>query len=180
MTDREKSLAEFRQGIGGIDPMLDQAEGYGRAIRATQKVVRSQGQVMSAALENNFQLYHTNKKLVAQNRGLTAEVKHLERRLELADKENARLAEYIQRLETGGGDKFKALYEDCRKTLQAFLFDLVDPDKLRERLQDMDEQRKELEKLPELVTRKELVAMEVVQPTPEELQELQRERGAEQ
>jgi GTP1/Obg family GTP-binding protein len=176
MSDRDKMLSEFRQGIGGIDPMLDQAESYGRAIRETQGLMRQQGQVMSATLQNNHTLYHTNKKLVAENRDLHASNKSLCQANDALHAQNERQREYIQRLESSGSDKFKPLYEDARKTLLSFLHDALSPDQLRERLKAMDEQRKELEALPEVVTRRELIEMEVVVPTPAERAELEREQ----
>lgn len=177
MTDREKSLAEFRQGIGGIDPMLDQAESYGRAIREVQGVMRQQGHVASAALQNNFMLYHTNKKLVAENRELKEANKSLGQANDALHAQNERQKEYIIRLESSGGDKYKALYEDARRTLQSFLHDLLTPEQLKERLDAMQAQAKELQALPELVTRKELLQMEAVAPTTqEEMQELQAEK----
>jgi hypothetical protein len=175
MSDREKSLAEFRQGIGGIDPMLDQAESYGRAIREVQGVMRQQGHVASAALQNNFMLYHTNKKLVAENRELRETNEILGQANDALHAQNERQREYIIRLESSGGDKYKSLYEDARKTLLSFLHDALTPEQLKERLDAMQAQATELKALPELVTRRELIAMEVVEPTREEQAELERE-----
>jgi hypothetical protein len=161
MTDRDTQLAGLRESIGGIDPVLDQAANYGKGVRAIQKIVHEQGQVMSKTLENNHLLYHTNKKLVAQNRELVAENESLRRRFEIISERNSQLE---RTLANGGGDTFLALYTECRKTLEAYLHDAMTPEELRRKLVEMEAQKKELQALPELVTEAELVAMEVIEP----------------
>jgi hypothetical protein len=160
MTDRESQLAGIRASIGGIDPVLDQAANYGRGVRAVQKVVHEQGQVMSRALENNHLLYHTNKKLVAENRQLKAAMESLQRRFDIVSERNSQL----ERAMTPSSDYYLALYTECRKTLEAFLHDAMTPEELQKKLAAMEDQKKELQSLPELVTEAELVEMEVIDP----------------
>lgn len=161
MTDRDSQLAGLRASVGGIDPVLDQAENYGRGIRAMRAIVHEQGQVMSATLSNNHLLYHTNKKLVAENRELKSELESLQRRFDILSDRATRME---QTLALGGGDSFLALYTEARRTLEAYLHDAISPSELRKKLEEMDAQRKELQGLPELVTEEELVAMEVLLP----------------
>lgn len=161
MTDRETQLAGLRASVGGIDPVLDQAANYGRGVRAVQKVVHEQGQVMSAALSNNHLLYHTNKKLVAENRELKAAMESLQRRFDIVSERNTQLE---KTLANGGGDYFLALYTECRKTLDSFLSDAMTSEQLRKKLDEMEAQKKELQSLPELVTEAELIEMEVIEP----------------
>jgi hypothetical protein len=160
VTDRDSQLAGLRASIGGIDPLLDQAESYGRAVKEVQKTTRAQGQVMSKALENNHLLYHTNRKLVARNRELEAENKSLRWRLDIVSYRCSQL----ERAMTPSSDYYLALYTECRKTLEAYLSDAMTPERLRKKLDEMEEQKKELQALPELVTEAELVAMEVIEP----------------
>lgn len=161
MTDRDEHLAGIRAQVGGIDPVLDQAANYGKGVRALQKVVHEQGQVTSLALQNNFALYHTNKKLVAENRELRAENASLNRRFDIVSE---RCTQLEKTLANGGGDTFLALYTEARKTLESFLHDAISPEELAKRLKAMEDQRKELQSLPELVTAEELEAMDVAVP----------------
>jgi hypothetical protein len=158
MNDRDRSLTELRQGIGGIDPVLDQAANYGKGVRAVQKVMHEQGQVMSAALSNNHALYHTNKKLVGRLREIDAENASLIRRVNLLADENLQLSHYVAKLEAGGGDRFRPLYEQAQRTLNAYLFDALTQDELRARLGDMNAQAKEIEAMPDKATDEEINA----------------------
>jgi hypothetical protein len=164
MTDRDTMMGAFRQGVGGIDPILDQAANYTKGVRAVQQVMRQQGEVMSATLSNNHLLYHTNKKLTARLRELEDENESLLRRLDILSQQNTAQAEYIDKLESNGSDRFRALYEDSRRTLELYLTDALTQDQLRQRLGDMKAQADELAKMPDLVTKAELVAMEVETP----------------
>jgi hypothetical protein len=161
MTDRDKMLSELRQSAGGIDPVLDQAESYGRAVKEVQKTTRAQGEVMSLALDNNFNLYHTNKKLVAENRGLKSQ----NRALELATTElRRRLEEIESRFGEAGGDGYKALWLHAQRTMEGWLHDALTPEALAEKLAAMKQQAAEIAALPERVTEAELVEMEVIVP----------------
>jgi hypothetical protein len=156
MSERDEKLAGFRASMDAIDPVLDQAANYGKGIRAVQHVMHEQGQVMSAALANNHNLYHTNRKLVDENRALTGDKAQLASKLERERAKNEYQAEYIAKLEAGGGDKFRALYEQARQTLANYLHDALTSEELRQRLGDMEAQRKEIEALPERATPEEI------------------------
>lgn len=158
MTERDRLLTELRQGIGGIDPVLDQAANYGKGVRAVQQVMHEQGQVMSAALTNNHALYHTNKKLVARCRELDADNASLNRRFEIISARNAALGQYIGKLESGGSDRFRVLYEETRRTLELYLTDALTQDQLRKRLGDMKAQAEEIEAMPDKATEEEINA----------------------
>ena len=151
-------VGELVAGIGGIDPVLDQAANYGKGVRAVQRVMHEQGQVMSAALANNHALYYTNKKLVARMRELDAETASLRRRFDILGEQNSRQAQYIEKLEAGGGARFRALYEHARKTLELYLFDMVTQDEIRTRLGDMKAQAEEIDKMPDKATDEEINA----------------------
>lgn len=146
---REEGLVALRQEVGGIDPVLDNAADYASAVREVQKTVRQQGQVMSATLSNNHTLYHTNKKLVPENRALRDQVAQLTRALEQRD---VRIAELESTLGTGGSDRYKALWTKAMKTLNAYNYDLLDHDQLAARLDEMKKQAAEIEAQPETAT----------------------------
>jgi hypothetical protein len=156
MNERDKALSELRQGIGGIDPMLDLAENYGRGVKAVQSVVRQQGEVTSLALANNHQLYHTNKKLVARSRELEAEMAGLRRRFDIISQQNQEQARYIAQLEAAGGDRYKPLYEHAARTLAAFMHDAIPVDQLPAKLKAMKKQAAEIEAMPERATEEEI------------------------
>jgi hypothetical protein len=59
--------------------IVSEAENATRAFHAVRKVVKEQGQVMSAALENNGSLWETNKKLRRDIADVTATSQRLER-----------------------------------------------------------------------------------------------------
>ena len=175
MTDeRDKAIGELRQQVGGIDPVLDQAASYGRAINETRKLARAQGQVMSAALENNHTLYHTNKEL---KRRLDEAERTARSASENAAALRARLGAayaYATALEACGGDKFRPLYERARETLQRHLFDTLTPDELGERLADMKRQAEQIKSDPSMLTPEEIAKLKedtgYEAPTPELVQ----------
>lgn len=144
MTERDKMVAELRQQMGGIDPVLDAAEGYGKGIRAVQKMAAEQGGVMSAALENNAMLWELKKRLEADNRTLKGQVSSLTARTERLERELAESREAFQRLQDSGGDKYLALYEQMRKTLTLWNSDALDSEDLKERLDAMQKQKAQL------------------------------------
>lgn len=142
--ERDKMLGEFRQGLQGIDPVLQQAEDYGRGMKAVQKVVRSQGQVMSETLSNNAMLWEERKLLRMQVKDLQGQNRELlDSNLALSRKV-AELTEAIEKLEAAGGDRWRALYESARKTLVANLHDQLDADQLKDRLDAMKAQNEQL------------------------------------
>lgn len=154
--ERDRLLGELRQGAGGIDPVLDQAAGYGRAIEATRTLARQQGQVMSAALQNNHVLYHTNKELKraldsaeSQARAERVRATQLQTQLTAAQ-------EYIVRLESAGGDKWKTLYEHARNVMLQSLHDTLTPGELKVRLDEMKGQAEELSKDPQVLTMEQI------------------------
>lgn len=150
--ERDKALGEFRQQIGGIDPVLDQAADYGRAIKATQDLARRQGQVMSEALSNNHLLYHTNKALKEQLTAATREASAARHRVAQLEQQLAAAQEYAAKLEAAGGDRFQALYEQCRTVLLQSLHDTLQPDELKDKLDDMKKQAEELRADPTMLT----------------------------
>lgn len=150
--ERDKALGELRQQIGGIDPALDQAAGYVGAIEATRDLARRQGHVMSAALENNHTLYHTNKALknaleAAQNTSRFEQVRAMRLETQLAAAQA-----YAAKLEAAGGDKYKALYEEARRVMLLSLHDALSPEQLQQRLADMKAQADEIAKDPTMLT----------------------------
>ncbi len=159
MSDRDSMLGELRQGIGGIDPLLDQAANYGRGVKAVQSVVREQGQVMSATLANNHQLYHTNKKLVALTSQLRDENETLKRRTERMGREIEQAKAYIAQLEASGGDRYKPLYEHAQRTLAAFMHDAIPPEQLPAKREEMKRQAAEIDAMPDKATEDEINEM---------------------
>ncbi len=151
-SERDKALGELRQQAGGIDPALDQAAGYVRAIDATRALARSQGQVMSAALENNHTLYHTNKALKGELSEVKGELRSVRSRNAQLERELAATQAYVGKLEQAGGDRYRALYEHTRQVLVQSLHDQLDPDQLKARLDDMKAQAEEIAKDPTMLT----------------------------
>lgn len=156
MSDRDKMLGEFRQGIAGIDPVLDRAADYGRGVKAVQQVMRSQGEVMSAALSNNHQLYHDNKKLTARCREIDGQNRGLLRTIELKDQRIEQLSQYVANLETEGGDRYRVLYEQTKRLLESYLYDRLDSEQLSEKLEQMKTQAAELAANPDKATPEEI------------------------
>ncbi len=144
MTERDDMIAELRASIGGIDPALDAAAGYAGAIREVQKTVREQGQVTSAALDNNARLWEERKQLRAENSELKGKVASLVGSVRQLERSLAESRAAYAALEAAGGDKWKALYEQCRKTLTLWTSDALDHDQLVERLEAMKRQGEEL------------------------------------
>lgn len=145
MSERDKMLSEFRQGIGGIDPVLQQAEDYGRGMKAVGKVVKSQGQVMSATLDNNARLWEERKQLKADRLDAIAERDSARARLKIVERERDEAREAFEKLSAAGGDTWKALYDQAKKTLTSYLYDQLDNEQLAEKLEAMKAQQAELE-----------------------------------
>lgn len=138
--ERDDAIAALKQSIGGIDPVLDASDAYARGIREVQKTTHAQGQVMSAALENNATLWELKKKLEAENKQLKGansclESNNRELRRELQESRDA-----YAKLEASGGDKWKALAEQYKKTLTLYTSDALDLPELEDRLAKMKEQ----------------------------------------
>ncbi len=156
MSEREQSLAEFRQGIGGIDPVLDAASAYGRAVKEVQLTVREQGMVMSQTLKNNYTLYHTNKKLTAEAVDLRHQLALERRKAEFATKRAEELDTYLQLIQNTTGGHWKLAFETLRKTFDQYMYDELDHDQLKALLAEQDAQAKELAAMPDKVTDQEL------------------------
>lgn len=141
MSERDKMLSEFHQGLAGIDPVLDRAADYGRGMKAVQGIVHNQGQVMSEALKNSAMLWEERKVLKAQNNELKAGNESLRRINEQLVQRNAELEKTIAE---SGGDRYRALYEAARRTLEQNLHDLLSPEQLRDKLDELKRQQAEL------------------------------------
>lgn len=144
MSERDEALAGLRASIGGIDPTLDASAGYADAIREVQKTVRTQGQMASLALENNAALWELKKKLERENRELKGENSSLRAKVAGLERLLQQNTDAYAKLEASGGDKWRALYEECRKTLTLYTSDAMDLPELEERLLSMKEQHEAL------------------------------------
>ncbi len=136
MTDREEIMRALHVSVGTVDPAHAASEGYAKAIRAVQDVTKRQGHVMSEALDNNARLWEEYKRL----KGIEGQCKALEReneRLRTRDKE---LTKAFEDLAAQGGDRYKLLYEQTRKTLNLYLSDALDEGELEERVKSMKAQ----------------------------------------
>jgi len=141
MTDREEAIRALHASVGTVDPLHAASENYGRAVRKVQDLAKQQGHVMSEALDNNARLWEEYKRL-----------KGIERRCAALEQENQRLRtrdrelnEAFERLAANGGDRYKALYEDARKTLNLYLSDALDEAELEARAKGLDAQRSVLD-----------------------------------
>lgn len=157
MSERDEALAAIRVAAGGIDPVIDQAQDYAKGVIAIQKIVRQQGQVLSLALQNNHTLYHTNKDLVQAKRELEAVEQGLNQQIRTLQGQISALQEHVHKLEEAGGDKWKPLYLDARKTIEAWLFGEHDVDSLAAQLEALKGQQKELEETPETLSQLEIL-----------------------
>jgi hypothetical protein len=153
----ERDLSGIREQVGGIDPALDQAQNYTRAVKEIRGLAHHQGQVMSAALANNHTLYHTNKDLVERTRQLGLQVDGLRRELERKSAVIEALEAHVQRLQQAGGDQWKPLYLDARKVIEGWLFAELSHEQLKESLERMQKQQKDLEGMPETLTPEEIL-----------------------
>lgn len=140
MTERDDALAGLRASIGGIDPVLDASADYANAIREVQKTTRQQGHVMSLALDNNAALWELKKKLEAENRVLKNEVAGLRAHLAAKDRRLEEMQRATEKLDASGGDKWRALYEDARRTLTLYTSDAFDLPELEKRMATMKDQ----------------------------------------
>jgi hypothetical protein len=152
----EQSLAAFRQGIGGIDPVLDAASAYGRAIKEAQLTIREQGMVMSQTLKNNYNLYHTNRKLVSETRDLRAENAALKRQMELVQARADETELHLKLIQNTEGGYWKLAFEKLRRTFDQYMYDELNHDQLKELLAQQDAQAKEIAEMPDRVTPEEL------------------------
>lgn len=162
-------LGEFRQGVGGIDPVLDQAANYGKGMRAVQTVVREQGMVMSESLKNNEMLYHTNKQLKRELQIAQEALRHAHTYGERMERRAVAAEEYAAKLEAGGGDKFRPLYEQARQLLANHLHDAMTQEELAQKLSDMREQAKELAADPQALTLEQIQKLKLQEQPDERL-----------
>jgi predicted RNase H-like nuclease (RuvC/YqgF family) len=142
--ERDNAIAALKHSIGGIDPVLDASVAYANGIREVQKTTHAQGQVMSAALENNAALWELKKKLERDKKSLAGQVHVLSHNVRKLERELAESREAHAKLAANGGDKWRTLYEECRKTLTLYTSDAMDLPELEERLAKMKEQNREL------------------------------------
>lgn len=153
--------------LEGLQPQLavvSEAENATRAFHAVRKVVKEQGQVMSAALENNASLWETNKKLrrdieVANNAAarLERERNHFK---SLLDAIPAEMQERLLLL--GENNELKRVNEELARAnveLRSELIRSVTPEL------DSDQRQARLEQMK--AQQAELLATGLV-PTPEE------------
>jgi proline dehydrogenase len=155
---RDQILSEFHASVQGVDPATDQALSYGRAIKATQVLVREQGQVMGAALDNNRSLWETQKRLKETIRQLTVRCGALEHEKNAAVKataeRDARLIEFMERYSQSEHGTVVELQEEVRrltahndamrKALTADLMPELDTEKRRAILDDLKRQHAEI------------------------------------
>lgn len=152
----EKSLAEFRAGIGGIDPVLDATSAYGRAIKEAQLTIREQGMVMSQTLKNNYALYHTNRKLTGEAVALRAENAALKRQMALIEARAEETETHLKLIQNVEGGYWKLAFEKLRKTFDQYMYDELNHDQLKQLLAEQDAQAKEIVEMPDRVTSEEL------------------------
>lgn len=157
MSERDEALAAIRVAAGGIDPVIDQAQDYARGVLAVQRVVRQQGQVLSLALQNNHVLYHTNKSLVTAKRELEAVERTLNGTIESLRGQLEAQARHIERLEASGGDKWRLLYEDAKRTIDSWVGDNLDFEGLKAAQKRLAEQAGDLRALPETLTPEQIL-----------------------
>jgi hypothetical protein len=158
------------EGLIPQHSVVSEAENATRAFHAVRKVVKEQGQVMSAALENNASLWETNKRL-RRDIELTRETaQRLERERNhfksLLDAIPVEMQERL--LILGENNDVKRENEDLRtanRELREMLIRTVTPELDTEQRQHKLEQMKRQQE--------ELLATGLV-PTPEELAERDR------
>lgn len=151
MSEREDALAGLRAQAGGIDPILDERERYAAGIRGMRAVVSEQGQVMSATLANNQQLWNERKQLIARTGEAEAAARGFERRAKKAEAELAELRATVDKL--GGADLALkcSLLEQQNAGLKAALDQMLhrelDADGRKAAIAQLAAQQKEIDEL---------------------------------
>ena len=139
---------------------MSEAENATRAYHAVRKVVKEQGQVMSAALENNASLWETNKRLRADIKTATDTAARLEHERNHFKALLDAIPEEMQSrlLLLGENNDVKtenALLREANRQLREELIRSVTPEldteQRQARLEQMKAQRAELEARGELV-----------------------------
>ncbi len=139
----------FRDLLSGMSPQFDmRSEADKERAAATQmrEVVREQGQVMSAALDNNRSLWDTNKRLRSEREQLIATCQRLESQCNrLQAKLDALPADILERAELQQeNDQLKASNAALTHELSAQLLPELDTEQRRDALQRVKAQQAEL------------------------------------
>lgn len=145
MADREDAIRALHTSVGTVDPAHAASEGYASAVEEVRKTMRQQGHVMSEALDNNARLWEDRKRLQAENRHLTSSNRDLAAQNRRMLDEIEALKGAYAKLEAQGGDRYKTLYDESRRTINLYLSDALDEDQLRQRRDAMQAQKRQLD-----------------------------------
>lgn len=135
--------------LSGLPPQFEvrtEAEKWQGAFKAAQGAIREQGQVMSAALDNNRSLWETNKRLRSERLELIATCARLERERNDAQRALSAIPADVQ--ERAALQLENAMLKQAVAMLREELVRTVTPelnsDQLRERLAELKKQAGEL------------------------------------
>lgn len=148
----------------GLRPQIEiesPEAGYVKGMKAVRGIVQEQGQVMSAALENNHNLYHSNKQLKNEKRQLADRVHQLEHENHKLTLEVAALSTPVNRslheLEAICKE-LSAANETMRRELTAQQFPEYDSDARHAALAQMKAMAVELKHDPDVPSQDEINA----------------------
>lgn len=149
--------------IPGLPPQFEMrtdGEKWQGAFKAAQGAIREQGQVMSAALDNNRSLWETNKKLRRERMDILETCARLEReRNELQAKMESIPAEVLGRSELQNeNDQLRDANATLRAELARMLTPELDSDALRARMEELKKQGAELRATGLVPTQEEIEA----------------------
>jgi hypothetical protein len=147
--------------LAGLPPQFEirtEAEKWQGAFKAAQGAIREQGQVMSAALDNNRSLWETNKKLRAERVTLLESCARLERERNEFERMLRAIPEDIQEraMLQMENDALKQANALLRSELVRTVTPELNSDQLRERLAEMKAQAGELQATGLVPTAEEL------------------------
>lgn len=143
-------MGRFSVDLAGLPPQFEvrsEAEKWKGAQQATQKVMREQGQVMSAALTNNRSLWETNKVLRREKADLIATCQRLEReRNELQRLTDAIPSDLLDRAELQKrNEELEAGNALLRREMAGSLYPELDTDQRKEALERVRAQEAEIQ-----------------------------------
>lgn len=147
--------------LTGLPPQFEirtEAEKWQGAFRAAQGAIREQGEVMSAALDNNRSLWETNKKLRAERVDLLATCARLERErndyraklLAIPSDVQARAAVMAE------NERLQKGITEMRNLLARSLMPELNTDQLRAELERVKKQEEEIQATGLVPTKEEL------------------------
>jgi regulator of replication initiation timing len=149
--------------IPGLPPQFEmktEGEKWQGAFKAAQGAIREQGQVMSAALDNNRSLWETNKKLRRERMDILETCARLERERNDLERKLADIPGDVQERAAlqNENNALRSANATLRAELGRMLTPELDTDALRARMEDLKKQGAELRATGLVPTQEEIDA----------------------